>query len=424
VFSIYVKTRAQYYDIEWSHRRLLHSLCKGPKGLSLDKLIENTKHSLCSDPRDRIFALFSLLSAYDRSLIIEPDYSKHPAQIFEEFTRHYIQGRKHLKILSAVETRDENSELPSWIPNWSTPRTTTPFTRTKFSGLSKTLARFREDTCLEVCGRTIGTIEMAEPFRLPNPGSRESTSRNVFLELQRITSLLNLDGLLDAGSQNLAKLCRVLCSNSVLEVISSSTLDYLNFQNAMNSLREALRFPNEHLGSDATTSVKPFINSMLVNCYGRSLYRCSDGTIGLASETVTLGDKVAAWLGCDTATVLRPFRDNQYRLLGEAVYDEALDGAAFLGSLPKRFQLVLMVVEGYEEHSSWAWRFLQKETGIVSAEDPRLGDTELPLGWRRNSSIEGEFLNDKTGERKMHDPSLTAEFLKSRGVTLEVFEIV
>jgi hypothetical protein len=425
VFSIYVKTRAQYYNIEWSHRRLLHSLCKGPKGLSLGKLIENTKHSLCSDPRDRIFALCSLLSAYDRPLTIEPDYSKPPAQIFEEFTRHYIQGRKHLKILSTVETRDEHSELPSWIPNWSTPRTTTPFTRTKFSGLSKALAQFREDTCLEVCGRTIGTIEMTEPFRLPNPGSRESSSRNVFLELQRITSVLNLDGLLDAGSPNLVKLCRVLCPNSVLEVISSPTLDYLSFQDAMNSLREALRFPTQDLGSDATTSMKPFINSVLVNCYGRSLYRCSDGTIGLASKIVTLGDKVAVWLGCDTAMVLRPFKDNQYRLLGEAVYDEAMNGSAFLGSLPERFQLVLMVVEGYdEEHSAWAWRFLQRDTGIVSAEDPRLVETELPFGWRRNSSIEGEFLNDEAGERTMYDPRLTAEFLKSRGVTLEVFEIV
>jgi hypothetical protein len=121
--------------------------------------------------------------------------------------------------------------------------------------------------------------------------------------------------------------------------------------------------------------------------------------------------------------VLRTFRDNQYRLLGEAVYDEAMDGSAFLGSLPERFQIMLMVVEGYEEHSSWAWRFLQRETGIVSAEDPRLGDTELPLGWRRNSSIEGGFLNDKTGVRTMYDPGLTAAFL-SRGVTLEVFEIV
>ncbi len=34
VFSIYVKTRAQYYEIEWSDWRLLHSLCKGPKVLT------------------------------------------------------------------------------------------------------------------------------------------------------------------------------------------------------------------------------------------------------------------------------------------------------------------------------------------------------------------------------------------------------
>jgi hypothetical protein len=424
-FSIYVKSWAQYYNIGWSHRRLLHSLCKGHRGLSLDKLIENTKHSLCSDPRDRIFALFSLLSAYDRRLTIEPDYSKPHAQIFEEFTRHYIQGRKHLKILSTIETGDEHSDLPSWIPNWSTPRITTPFTRTKFSGLSKASAKFRADACLEVLGCTIGTIEITEPFRLPNPGSRESTYRNVSLELQRITSVLNLDGLLDDNSQSLVRLCQVLCPNSVLEVISSPTSDYLRFQDATNSLQEALKFTTEDLGRNATTSMNPFINSVLVNCYGRSLFKCRDGTIGLAPKFVRLGDRVAVWLGCDTAMALRPFREYQYRLLGEAVYDGAMDGAAFLGLLPEQFQLVLIVVERYdEEHSVWAWKFLHRETGIVKAEDPRLVDIELPLGWRRNSYAEGEFLNDEAGERTMYDPRLTAEFLKSRGVALEVFEII
>jgi Heterokaryon incompatibility protein (HET) len=425
VFSIYVKSWAQHYDIKWSDRRLLHSLCKGPQGLSLDKLIENTKHSICSDPRDSIFALFSLLSAYDRLLTIEPDYSKPPARIFEEFTRYYIQGRKHLKILSTIETRDEHSELPSWIPNLSTPRITTPFTRTKFSGLSKASAKFRADACLEVCGRTIGTIEMTEPFRLPNPGSRESTAHSVSTELRRISSLLNLDDLLDDESQSLARLCRVLCSNTVLEVISYPGSDYLSLQDATNSLRETLRFTAENFGSDATASMKQFINIVLVNCQGRSLYRYLDGTIGLASKYVTLGDKVVVCLGCDTAMVLRPFRENQYRLIGEAVYDGAMDGSAFLGSLPEQFQLVLVVVERYdEEHSAWAWRFLHRESGNMLAEDPRLVGIELPLGWRRNRHIEGEFVNDETGERMMHDPRLTAEFLKGRGVALEVFEIV
>lgn len=84
-----------------------------------------------------------------------------------------------------------------------------------------------------------------------------------------------------------------------------------------------------------------------------------------------------------------------------------------------------MVVKRYdEEHSAWAWRFLHRETHIVSAEDPRLVDIELPLGWRRNRDTEGEYLNYETGERTTHDPRLTVEFLKSRGIALEVFEIV
>jgi len=66
-------------------------------------------------------------------------------------------------------------------------------------------------------------------------------------------------------------------------------------------------------------------------------------------------------------------------LLGEAVYDGAMDGWAFIGSLPERFQLVLMLTKRYNrDHIAWSLRFLHRETGIVLAEDARLVDTELP----------------------------------------------
>jgi hypothetical protein len=428
VFTIHVKSLSQPFNIQWSHRQLLRKLCKGPHGLSLDKLIENTKYSLCSDPRDRIFALSSLLSGYDRRFITEPDYSKPPSQVFEEFTRHYIQGRQHLKLLSTIETREEywSSELPSWIPDWSIPRLTTPFTRTKFSGPSRASATFKSDGCLEVVGSIVGVIDMVEPFRFPDPGSRENTFRSVYSELQRICRALDWDELLIQDSPNLDRLCRVLCPNSVLEVISSSMSDYryLGFQDVRMSMKEALRSRNDGI-TNVSAGMKIFINSVLLNCYSRSLIYCRNGTIGLAPRFAEEGDKVTVWLGCDTAMVLRYDKSNQrYRLIGEAIYDGAMDGSAFLGPLPEGYQLVLMEVEEYnKEYSAWGWRFIHKELDIVSAEDPRLKDIELPLGWSRSGVTKGEFINDETGETTMYDPRFTADIFNWKWFK-EVFEII
>lgn len=429
VFTIHVKSLAQHSNISWSHRQLLRNLCKGPKGLSLDKLIENTKYSLCSDSRDRIFALFSLLSAYDRGLTIEPDYSKPPTQVFMEFTMHYIRGRKHLKLLSTVESREENwiSGLPSWIADWSRPRLTTPFTRTKFSGLSKASVTLKGDGCLEVVGKTIGTIDMVEPFQLPDPESQASMFPRVCTELRRLCHVLDWSDLLIQDGPNLDRLCSVLCPTSVLEIISSSKSDYryLSFQDVRTSLREALRYNGNEETLVLGTGMRIFINSVLLNCYGRSLIHCHNGTIGLAPRYAREGDRVTVWLGCDTAMVLRHDKSkNRYRLIGEAIYDGAMDGSAFLGPLPDGYQLVLTEVEEYnQEYSAWGWRFVNKKLGIVVAEDPRLEGIQLPKGWSGSRTMKGEFVNDETGEKTMYDPRFTDEILEAR-VFKEVFELI
>lgn len=417
VFCVYAKSLVQHFNISWSHRQLLRNLCKGPRGLSLDKLVENTKYSLCSDPRDRIFALFSLLSAYDRRLTREPDYSTPAPLIYESFTRHYIQGRNHLKLLSAVESRDEYSELPSWVPDWSSPRLTTPFTRTKYSGLSPASANFRADKCLEVHGVTVGTIKMTEPFRRSDPDSRIITS-DICSELYRICLILDGFNLINGDDRNLDRLCRILCPNTVLDVTPSSISEI------KTCLKTALKYLSEDI--NAVPYMKKFLNAVLVNCYKRSLFRCENGMIGLGPRFASEGDKVVVLLGCDTAMILRPSKStHQYRLIGEAVYDGAMDGSVFLGPLPEGYQLALMEVEQYNEgYSARGWRFIRKDTGIVTAEDPRLAHVKLPVGWSRSTLTRGEFVNEGTGETSMYDPRFTVERLQKRGIMTETFEII
>jgi hypothetical protein len=91
---------------------LLYALCRGVGTTKLHEVLENTKHSLCSDARDRIFALLSLLHEQERDIQTEPDYSKLPARIYQDFVENYVKEQMHLRILSAIEIQDHPFTTP------------------------------------------------------------------------------------------------------------------------------------------------------------------------------------------------------------------------------------------------------------------------------------------------------------------------
>jgi hypothetical protein len=70
--------------------------------------------------------------------------------------------------------------------------------------------------------------------------------------------------------------------------------------------------------------------------------------------------------------------------------------------------------------------FLNRETGLFQAEDPRLGS--LPAGWSVKSHADEEFfqwvVNDETGEQALPDLRFTSEALKERGFPLQKFHLV
>jgi hypothetical protein len=102
-----------------------------------------------------------------------------------------------------------------------------------------------------------------------------------------------------------------------------------------------------------------------------------------------------------------------------------MDAEAFLGPLPKRFQLVIKLEEKTNRY--W-WSHVDRETESFTYKDPRLG--ELPSRWKRRrhplDKFWSWFVNKETGEemKESCDPRFKTEALKQRGVDLKVFELV
>jgi hypothetical protein len=118
-------------DLEY-HRRALPPFSLGADNLDLlhqrERLIRGTKVSLVkalyhfqdfgsSDPRDRVFAMLSLVND---TLGIVPDYNKTVSEVFISVTRACIMKYHNLDIIS-IRLWDPNmdslDDLPSWVPD-------------------------------------------------------------------------------------------------------------------------------------------------------------------------------------------------------------------------------------------------------------------------------------------------------------------
>ncbi|KAI1378045.1 heterokaryon incompatibility protein-domain-containing protein [Hypoxylon crocopeplum] len=117
---LYSKYRQQTLGSEWNVTRNVFHTCDSRK-YTLDNLTGRLRSSNCQDPRDRIYAIMSMLHESERNVQIKPDYS---APIADAYQRVVLQQVEHHESLIALrECGGSQSSrvpnLPSWVPDWS-----------------------------------------------------------------------------------------------------------------------------------------------------------------------------------------------------------------------------------------------------------------------------------------------------------------
>ena len=86
---------------------------------TLLQLLEATQLCHCTDPRDRVFALFGIApDAYSAGLA--PNYSLECTEVYQAAAIYFLFVRRNLTCLSFCGQRLRASalDLPSWVPNW------------------------------------------------------------------------------------------------------------------------------------------------------------------------------------------------------------------------------------------------------------------------------------------------------------------
>ncbi|PVH81319.1 HET-domain-containing protein [Cadophora sp. DSE1049] len=122
-----------------AYLRQIEPLMKENRGRALERLLDSTKKSLCSNPRDRIYAVLSLLHKHDPiAEAIIPDYSRSVEEVYTKLTLSQIQTSGKLRLLSLCTFRNPKStlNLHSWVPDLSIPNLLESILNSNASGLS------------------------------------------------------------------------------------------------------------------------------------------------------------------------------------------------------------------------------------------------------------------------------------------------
>lgn len=85
--------------------------------VSCEAMLLHAKSCEATDPRDKVYGILNQASqAVTQSL--KPDYTLNTMEVYTEATITELETTKSLGILSACEDPEQQSRLPTGVPNW------------------------------------------------------------------------------------------------------------------------------------------------------------------------------------------------------------------------------------------------------------------------------------------------------------------
>lgn len=390
-------------------------LCDPIVSGGLGMILHKTKHSECSDNKDKIYAVLNLVP-YRKRKGLESDYSKSTFEVYQDVVLYTLRKHVNLEMLRFCELGQPLADKPTWVPDWSFPNVCNPLVRINACAGSEAHAEYVGKGILRATGISAAKVERTERCLLPENPSRNQVAekvRRIAILAPRSSEYVGRGIMIDA-------ICRTLCGNHFSDsyVPRSSGSDFSQCKDVLCDL-----LSNESdCEPPAATSREIYLDRIAEALHGRSFCVTDKGYIGLAPQAVEAGDQICVISGCTTPLVLRPDATERHSVVGECYIDGFMDGAAVLGSLPEIWEREMK----YDSVSRGQWPiFTNGETGRTQIEDPRLGP--LSAGWRIGSHCNENayhlYVNDETGVSTSFHPGMSLERLLARGVKLQDFRL-
>lgn len=373
-----------------------------PSILQLDCLRYQAGFPGCKDPRDRIYAVLSLLDGKDKAIGIRPDYTRTFSEVFRDATAAVIRHHNSVAILTECQMSGVFS--PSWVPNWSEKSKTRVPIRPVSSASSSIASSFQfaESNALRLAGVLVSTITRLHGTEVVIPEMVAGTR-----SLSALGCLLRKNDMLS----------RYAGGGTVLTAYATTLL--------LGRFREAREPPSDYQPSleeckDLLVRIvsgaecdgmgdRELLRTLEHRAAGRRLFEGTGGLLGIAPSQAEEGDEICVFLGCHVPLVIRPTGEGKFRVVGECYVPGVSAGEALLGPLPAGTQAVI-ALSGDEHYRA----FGDLETGTISFEDPRLITLPIDLtGYRRKAAIDPGAL--------IH---VEPDILRQRGIDVKFFDLV
>jgi hypothetical protein len=384
---------------------------------SLYMLAFLTMHTDCLDPRDRIYAILSLLNPQVASLI-QPDYSRTIGDVYTDAVMAEIEVTKVLSVLALCSFPDQMCPLkqPSWVPDFSNPILFDRFN--SFNILSKVTGCSQQETRYEKMSRALiirgKLIDAISYISAPMP--QDITIREAFQMCKHwepqhahtneyITGGCVIEAFLTAISSSYV--LNTLISKNVLVVVEDLLQEYYFALKKVKTRKQ---------------KTSKFSRAVYSYLKGQVMFRTQKGYIGVCSASAGVGDKVCVALGCKVPLLLRNASGakGSYELGGGCFVSGLQFGDGLLGPLPCGWSCVFAQKGGYP-----AVEFDSLD-GERTQLDPRAGP--LPAGWEALNDDDKKqvifFNNVETRMRSEFDPRFSSENLKTLGIELEDIVLV
>lgn len=348
--------------------------CKNGAFPSILELIFRRIQIQATDPRDQVFALFSIArecqSQENKLDGFRPNYLKMTAEVYADFTRAVIMSTRSLVVLSAVDTflnkgKRERRDLPTWVPDYS-----------HHFNLRRSIA-FIGSSELKAAGKTaieigikdafnslmlrgvvideVGYVQGLEGEAIQVRRTRESSVRNVIFNasMNGIRDLwqvirdqdLRLHDKMDILE---AFILTLLCSrkDQMRRTVATSVGDIPHLLEDFAAYWRAFEPTFESLPSRSTLyesrrelevlstkrSAIEFGKRLMWTCDSRRLLTTKNQSLGLFPKHAQAGDLVAVFFGSSVPDVVRPIEPSlstvtTCHLIGECYVHGRMDGS-------------------------------------------------------------------------------------------------
>jgi hypothetical protein len=417
VFCLGQKRSAHEEHIKHIRNRieLIFPLCDNVGFTPISTLLRNGQAAKCSDPRDRVFGILSMIDESEKIIDIQPDYTKSTAEVYQDVALRFIDKIQTLALLDSCNLDGKQLGMPTWVPNWnaSAEGLTTAHLA---SGYSSFEAVYLHPGILEVGGVQVATIKEAcfanlGKYTLESVVSAIREFAPVDLEAKYPTGCTVFDGY-----------CYALCCDS----FSANFLPPREVRPKLKLAKTALRQfldPSAPIDKLAPGELR-YVDYVWPYLRDNRFITTLEGYMGFGSSAAKPGDIVCALLGFNELMLLRPEEDGKYEVVGPAFLHGLMNCEGLLGPLPAPYEAVVTFAAALQEY--W-YGFVNRETEEFQSEDPR--KPPLPPGWKKKEhsgdSWNDLYINEETGEdSREYDPRLRFGSLLHAGVKVEKFSLV